>query len=79
MKRQVPKSGFRPHVPPLTHECPYPECRERIPLRLFACRDHWYALPREIRDDVWSAYRRHGVGSAELAHAHDEARKAWSA
>ena len=24
---------------------------------MWGCRDHWYKLPREIRDAIWSAYQ----------------------
>jgi hypothetical protein len=24
---------------------------------MWGCRSHWYALPRELRDKIWTAYR----------------------
>lgn len=60
-----------------THRCPYEGCQRRLSRDLFACSSHWFKLPEKVRDDVWRAYRRHGVGSAELAKAHERAYAAW--
>jgi hypothetical protein len=24
---------------------------------MFACRKHWFQLPKQIRDDIWRGYR----------------------
>lgn len=36
--------------------CKWPDCRRQIPPRLFACYDHWRALPASIRRDILRAY-----------------------
>lgn len=41
----------------MSHICHAPGCTRRIPARLFACREHWYALPKKIRDAIWREYR----------------------
>lgn len=41
-----------------THECPAPGCEERLPFETFACRSHWYAIPKALRDSLWRAWRR---------------------
>jgi hypothetical protein len=46
-----------------THGCPAPDCRHQVPHNQLACKRHWYALPKPLRDDVWTAYRKHGQGS----------------
>lgn len=39
-----------------THECPAPPCTRRVSQDRLACRNHWYALPRTLRDQIWDAY-----------------------
>lgn len=29
--------------------CPHHSCERQIPAHLFACRDHWYTLPKRLR------------------------------
>ena len=38
--------------------CPHPDCKRTIPNHLYACRDHWFTLPEEIRQAIWRAWRR---------------------
>jgi hypothetical protein len=58
----------------MTHQCPRPECSRTVPDDMFACRGDWYALPGDIRDAIWAAWR----AGDELGHLHatTEAR-AW--
>jgi hypothetical protein len=39
-----------------THTCPAPVCNRQVPYERLACRIHWYAIPRHLRDRVWEAY-----------------------
>lgn len=39
------------------HECPAPGCTAMVAQSQFACRPHWYALPKDIRDRIWAGYR----------------------
>lgn len=55
------------------HGCPIKGCPADIPSRLLMCRDHWYLVPRELRDEVWRTHREHGVLSAEYSAARDAA------
>lgn len=51
-------------------ECPAPGCARRIPTSMFACRMHWYQVPKELRDEVtraWAAVLR-GLPGALQAH-----------
>jgi hypothetical protein len=36
--------------------CPYPCCPRPIYPDQYACRAHWYGLPRWIRDTIWEGY-----------------------
>jgi hypothetical protein len=48
---------------------------------MLACRAHWYALPRRIRDRIWRAYRDgqeiDKQPSDEYSDAFDEAQAFW--
>lgn len=46
------------------HRCPAPGCTMPVASSQYACREHWYALPKPLRDALWSAYNKHGAGSA---------------
>jgi hypothetical protein len=39
------------------HTCHAPGCERRVPAKLFACRTHWFALPKDLRDAVSKEYR----------------------
>ncbi len=39
------------------HECPAPGCTKRVPFEMFACRQHWFSIPVEIRHELWREYR----------------------
>jgi len=39
------------------HRCHWPGCPRQVPPARWGCRDHWYRLPRSIRDKIWSTYR----------------------
>jgi hypothetical protein len=40
-----------------THECHWPGCEKQVPPARWGCREHWYALPKDLRDRIWQAYR----------------------
>ena len=39
------------------HTCHAPGCRRIVEPKLFACRRHWVALPKTLRDAIWRDYR----------------------
>lgn len=39
------------------HTCHWPGCRAETDPRRYACRRHWYTLPKWLRDAIWGAYR----------------------
>lgn len=39
------------------HICHWPGCGKTVPARLWGCREHWFALPKRIRDRIWEFYR----------------------
>lgn len=54
----------------MTHECPAPGCIADVPFDKLACRTHWYAIPKHLRDALWNAWldddlERHAAIRAE--------------
>jgi hypothetical protein len=39
-----------------THKCPAPPCNRQVDRSRLACRNHWYAIPKHLRDQIWDAY-----------------------
>jgi hypothetical protein len=40
-----------------SHHCHWPGCTKQVPPAMWGCREHWYALPKDLRDRIWRAYR----------------------
>jgi hypothetical protein len=38
------------------HTCHWPGCEIEVPPARWGCTPHWYALPKDIRSDIWRAY-----------------------
>ena len=49
--------------------CPVPRCRERIDPSRLMCRDHWYLVPKDLRDMLWATWRS-GQGALSPEHLH---------
>ena len=41
----------------MAHICHATGCRRAVPPEMFACRQHWFALPKPLRDHIWATYR----------------------
>lgn len=39
------------------HACHWPGCTKQVPPAKWGCREHWYALPVQLRRAIWRAYR----------------------
>jgi hypothetical protein len=39
------------------HECHWPGCDKQVPPALWGCREHWYKLPKPLRDRIWKTYQ----------------------
>jgi hypothetical protein len=39
------------------HSCHWPGCARQVPPAMWGCRQHWFALPRELRDRIWATFR----------------------
>lgn len=43
-------------MPKSTRPCYWNGCTVTVPASMLMCRRHWFALPRSLRNRVWSAY-----------------------
>jgi hypothetical protein len=39
------------------HTCHWPGCTRQVPPAMWGCKAHWYALPQDLRDQIWRTYR----------------------
>ena len=38
------------------HYCHAIGCKMPVPPRMFACKRHWFRLPKAMRDAIWDVY-----------------------
>lgn len=41
----------------MNHTCSAFGCREPVKRPKFMCKEHWFQVPKKIRDEVWTAHR----------------------
>lgn len=39
------------------HHCHWPGCGKQVPPAMWGCKEHWFVLPKALRDRVWATYR----------------------
>jgi hypothetical protein len=39
------------------HVCHWPGCGRQVPPAMWGCREHWFSLPKPLRDRIWATYR----------------------
>ena len=39
------------------HTCHWPGCGKAVPPAMWGCKQHWFALPKALRDRIWATYR----------------------
>jgi len=39
------------------HHCHWTGCDRQVPPAVWGCKQHWYALPKPLRDRIWRAFR----------------------
>lgn len=40
----------------VAHVCHARGCQTVVPRRMFMCRRHWFALPTDMRAEIWASY-----------------------
>jgi hypothetical protein len=38
------------------HTCHWPGCDRQVPPAMWGCKEHWYKLPKSLRDLIWATY-----------------------
>lgn len=38
------------------HTCHWPGCEKQCPPAMWGCKQHWFSLPKDLRDLVWASY-----------------------
>lgn len=41
----------------MSHTCHWTGCQREVPPAMWGCREHWFKLPKPLRDAVWREYR----------------------
>lgn len=57
----------------MSHTCHATACTVAVPPEMFACRAHWFALPKHLRDRIWAAYRKGQCDDWQISHEYAEA------
>jgi hypothetical protein len=39
------------------HTCHWTGCTREVPPAMWGCKEHWFKLPKPLRDAVWANYR----------------------
>ena len=39
------------------HHCHWPGCGKQVPPAMWGCKEHWFKLPKRLRDRIWAAFR----------------------
>jgi hypothetical protein len=40
----------------VSHHCHWPSCKIEVPPARWGCRQHWFKLPKYLRDKIWATY-----------------------
>lgn len=41
----------------MSHKCHWPNCGRNVPPAMWGCKQHWFMLPKNLRDRIWATYR----------------------
>lgn len=39
------------------HHCHWPECDKQVPPAMWGCKEHWFRLPKTLRDRIWRSFK----------------------
>lgn len=39
------------------HHCHWPDCDRNVPPAMWGCKEHWFKLPKRLRDRIWATYK----------------------
>lgn len=41
----------------MKHTCHWPDCELEVPPKMWGCKQHWFKLPKRLRDKIWATYK----------------------
>ncbi len=41
----------------MKHTCHWDGCEKQVPPKMWGCSQHWFRLPKVIRDRIWLTYK----------------------
>lgn len=41
----------------MSHHCHWPDCQKEVPPKMWGCKEHWFRLPKFLRDKIWDTYQ----------------------
>lgn len=41
----------------MKHTCHWTNCAKEVPPSMWGCKNHWFRLPKIIRDRIWATYK----------------------
>jgi len=41
----------------MAHHCHWPTCNKAVPPAMWGCKQHWFKLPKTLRDEIWRTYK----------------------
>ena len=39
------------------HHCHWLGCERQVPPAMWGCKEHWFKLPKRLRDRIWATYK----------------------
>lgn len=58
MTTNNPKANYvRAQPQSRDHTCHWPGCNKQVPPAMWGCKQHWFTLPKNLRDRIWVAYQ----------------------
>lgn len=40
----------------MKHHCHWRGCAKPVPPKMWGCKEHWFRLPKFLRDRIWATY-----------------------
>lgn len=40
----------------MKHTCHWYGCTKEVPPAMWGCKQHWFTLPKSLRDRIWATY-----------------------
>jgi len=60
----------------MAHHCHMTNCNVSVPPEMFACRKHWFMVPKPLRDETWRTYEDGQCDTWDASSAYCQAARA---